>query len=77
MNYRVYELSVFDGTRVEFKTIAQRRALIGKRVGYDMRGSCMAHYGEVTGAERGEIYIDGSPLNLGSIEQLCVLSKQP
>lgn len=77
MMFRQYELSKFNGTKVNFKTMAQRRELIGKRVGYDLRGSCMSHYGEVTGTERGEIYIDGNPVNVGSIEQLCVLDQKP
>jgi hypothetical protein len=51
--------------------------LIGKRVGFDLRGSLLSRYGQVTGAERGEIYIDGSPVNTSSIEQICVLDDQP
>lgn len=47
--YRQFAPSKFDGERAELRTKAQRKALVGKRIGYDLRGSCMSHFGRVTG----------------------------
>ena len=75
---RTYELSQFDGERVPFKTLKERKAIEGKRIGYDLRGSCMSHFGLVTAAGgRGEIEIDGILISVNSIEQIAVLSEQP
>lgn len=74
--YRKYEPTKFDGEKVEFKTIAQRRALIGKRVGYDTTYSTYAHYGVVTDTNRTEICVDNSWVYVSQIEQIVVLNQQ-
>ena len=72
MIFRAYEPSVLPGRKVPIARIADRRALIGKFVHYDIRGSVYARAGRVTGATRYEIEIDGSPIAVGSVEQMTV-----
>ena len=74
---RAYELFPYKGQRAEYKLASQRRALIGKRVGYDTRYSGMANYGTVTGADARGIEIDHSHIPTGSIQQIVVLDDQP
>lgn len=75
--YRQFAPSSFDGEKVELRTKAQRKVLLGKRIGYDLRGSCMSHYGRITGeGSRYEIEIDGSLTNISSLEQVVVLRDQ-
>ena len=72
MTYRHYELSKMPGELVDFSTVKARRALIGKRVHYDLRGSIYMHSGTVTACYRREIEIDGNPISVRSIEQMAV-----
>jgi len=76
MSYRQYAPTKFDGQPAAFKTIKERRALIGKRIGYDSRYSIFPQYGWVTDAYGRELEIDGSAVSVGSIEQVCVLDAQ-
>lgn len=70
---RLYELSNLPGKPAPYKKMRDRRALIGKRIGYDLRGSSYAHYGTVTCVGRYEIFVDGSEVLVGSIEQLNII----
>lgn len=76
MRFREFALSEFDGDRVPFKTVKERKALIGKRVGFDTTQSSFSQFGRVTAAYGKEIEIDGSPVWIGWIQQLCVLTDQ-
>lgn len=74
---RKYELFPYKGTAAEYHHASERRALVGKRVGYDLCYSCVAHYGVVTGADARGIEIDHSHIPTGSIQQIVVLDDQP
>lgn len=76
MSYRKFAPSKFDGVPAPYKTVKERRALIGKRVGYDTTLSSFSQFGRVTDAYGKEIEIDGTAVWIGRIEQLCVLSDQ-
>lgn len=73
MSPRQFAPGEYGGTKVEFDTAAKRRALIGKRIGYDVRGSCLLHRGTVTDAARRSIEIDGNWYDVPQIEKIEVL----
>lgn len=79
-NIRTYELSKFDGERIALSDLRKkpkRKALVGKRIGYDLRGSFMAHKGTITGeGNRYEIEIDGNMRSIAGLEQVVVLREQ-
>lgn len=75
--FRQFAPGEYEGTRVSVRTIKERRALLGKRIGYDERGSCMKHYGRVTAVYRTEIEIDGGSIKHYDVfEQVVVLTDQ-
>lgn len=74
--HRQFQLSTFDGERKPYRLKSEKIALIGKRIGYDLRSSCLAHYGTVTGQSRGALEIDGDPISISSIQQVVVLTNQ-
>lgn len=75
--FREYAPSEFDGERAGIRRKADREKLVGKRVGYDLRGSSMSHVGRVTGpGGRGTIEIGGGLMDVSEITQLVVLNDQ-
>lgn len=76
MMSRKFAPGEYDGERVEFATAAQRRALIGKKIGYDTRRSCMKGFGTVTDAHGRSIEINHNWYDKRDIEQIVVLSNQ-
>lgn len=75
--FREYAASEFDGTPAGVRRKADREKLIGKRVGYDLKGSSFSNVGRVTGAGgRGTIEIDEGLVALTDITQLVVLNDQ-
>jgi len=73
VSYRQYAPGQYGGIPAPFSTIKERRALIGKRVGYDRRGSIMLNRGTVTDAEGRNIKIDDSWFDKNEIEKIEVL----
>lgn len=74
---RRYELSRFNGEQVPFKYIKERRALIGKRIGYDLYSSCFSQFGYVQNATvEGFEMRDGSTIRRTDIQQVVVLVNQ-
>ena len=73
MIFRTYELSNLPGVPAPYRTVKDRRALVGKRIAYDIRGSSYAHHGVVTGWGTREIEVSGSWINTSQIEQLNVV----
>lgn len=74
--FRKFAPGEYSGTKVSIRTVAERRAIVGKRVGFDVLGSCMKHYGTVTAALPNEIEINGRPHSKDEIEQIVVLDGQ-
>ena len=75
--FRQFAPGEYEGTKVSVRYAAERRALIGKRIGYDERGSCMKHYGRVTAVIGREIEINGDRLlHYDRFEQVVVLTDQ-
>lgn len=77
--YRKYALTEYPGTRLnlnDLKLKANRVALVGKRIGFDLKASSFSHYGTVTGSVGREIEIDGSLYAMDEFEQIAVLTKQ-
>lgn len=75
--FRTFAPSEFDGVSAGIRRKADREKLIGKRVGYDLKGSSFSNVGQVTGAGgRGTIEIDEGLVALTDITQLVVLNDQ-
>jgi ribosomal protein L35AE/L33A len=73
---RKYAPGEYKGTRVDLKSLKrkqEREKLVGKRIGYDQYGSCMMHYGRVTGTWGRSLFVDGSPMDLYEFEQIVIL----
>ena len=73
MTCRTYELSNLPGKPAPYRTKADLRALVGKRIAYDLRGSSYTHHGVVTDAGTRELEISHSWINTSHIEQLNVV----
>lgn len=79
MSLRKFALGKYDGQRVylpNLKRAAERKALVGKRIGYDLRSSSMMHFGRVTGTIGKALEIDGSVRDLHELEQVVILNDQ-
>lgn len=74
---RRYELSTFNGKQVPFKYIKERRALIGKRIGYDVCYSAFSQFGYIEDATiHGFKMRDGSDIRWRDLQQVVVLVNQ-
>lgn len=74
--FRQYAPGEYKGERVDYSTAALRRALIGKRIGFDTKQSCMLGYGRVTDASGRNIEIDHNWYYVNDITQIVVLADQ-
>lgn len=74
--FRQFAPGDYDGKQVGFKTAAERKALIGKRIGFDLRGSCMKHYGTVIAVHGREIELENSIIDCSQFEQIVILHDQ-
>lgn len=79
MRFRQFAPGEYKGTKFDLhglKRKAERETLLGKRIGYDRRGSCMLHYGRVTGLSGRGLEVDGSAMDANDFEQIVVLDDQ-
>lgn len=77
--FRQYLPGEYKGARVYLPVLrskAEREKLIGKRIGYDRRGSCMLGYGRVTGVVGNGLEVNGSHMDLCEFDQIVVLDDQ-
>lgn len=77
--FREFAPGVYAGEKLflpDLKRKAERKKLIGKRIGYDQRGSCMMHYGWVTGEFPRALEVNGSVMDLCQFDQIVILADQ-
>ncbi len=77
--FRQFAPGEYKGARVhlpDLKRKNEREKLIGKRIGFDRRGSCMLGYGLVTGVVGKALEVNGNPMDLCCFDQIVVLDDQ-
>lgn len=66
----------YTGTTVDLKSLkrkAEREKLVGKSIGYDLRGSYLMNYGTVTGLVGRSLEVNGNVRDLHEFDQIVVL----
>lgn len=80
MSYRTFAPGVYEGKAIYLPSLRQkkfREGLIGKRIGYDLRGSCLMAHARVTGVCGQELVLNNSDyVHRDRFTQLVILDEQ-
>lgn len=74
---RVYEPSKFDGVIKSIKSVDDRRSLLNKRIGFDIKSSSLSQIGKITNpGNRVEVEINHVWYKISEITQVVLLNDQ-